>query len=124
MRCAKLTLLLASVLTINTVYAASCSSHLHIENTTNEHYIKLHEGKFSESEFIIKPGETYDHCYLWGINNLTIKSINIDEMQLLKVSTCPQHLTVQGNVNLVIKDTEDESQYRCYLSVVNLENKL
>ena len=116
-----LKLLVVALFITNVAYAQKCNNHLHVENSTTDQFIKVHEGFFNETEVVLKPGEFYDRCYMWGINGLSIKSIDANSMQLVSVPSCPVHLDVAGDVDVAIKNIAGNDKYSCQVIVIERE---
>lgn len=113
--------LLISLLFVSMVATASaCENHLRIVNNSNE-FIKMHEGMFDETESIMKPGEIFDRCFFWGVNGLSIKSIDVETMSLVRAASCPQHLTVNGKVDVIINNSANSDRHSCEVTVVEIE---
>jgi len=101
---------------ISSSYAQDdCDHKLFIVNHTDNKVIKVQEGMFGENEFILPPGKSFEQCYRFGARYLSIKSVDTESMQLVRMRTCPQHLSINGKTNISIKDAVVSNEYYCQM---------
>ena len=107
-----------SALVASSFAQAHCDNQVTVKNATTDHFMKVREGYMNETEVVLHPGEEIKRCFSWGIHQLTIKSINPQTMRFTQSSTCPNGLTLDGTVDVVINNTSHGDGYECTNTIV------